>query len=178
MANPGNVPADLTATTDEIHVSAATIPPSSASAILAAAGVEEDHSFYGPFTTEEQKAVLTVPQKIRAAWADNDADAFADVFVENGSVLLRDDQLTSRAEIHSYMTAGFEGSYSGARVYGWPLAVRFLGDHVALVVTQGGIILDGEDEIAPEREIRASWIVVRHGPAWKLLAHHSSPVAG
>ena len=153
-------------------------PTSRASAILAAAGVEEDFSFYRSFTSEEEKAVLTVPQLIQAAWKANDADFFASVFTDNGSLLMQDTQLTSREEIRSFMAAGFQGIYKGAYVSGWPLSVKFLTDGVAMVVTQGGIILPGETEIAPEREIRATWVVAEQAGEWKLVSHQSSPIKG
>jgi uncharacterized protein (TIGR02246 family) len=149
-----------------------------ASQALAEAGVEEDFAFYRSFTSEAERAVLSVPQLIKAAWAANDADFFADIFTENGSLLMQDDQLTSREEIRAYMAAGFAGRYRGAQVDGWPLAVRFLANDVAMAVTQGGIILAGETEIAPERAIRAVWVIVAEGGRWKLLSHQSSPITG
>ncbi|MEC3975175.1 SgcJ/EcaC family oxidoreductase [Amycolatopsis sp. H20-H5] len=151
---------------------------SKASAALAEAGVEEDFAFYRSFTSEVEKAVLTVPQLIKAAWAANDGDFFASIFVENGSLLMQDEQLTSREDIRAFMTAGYAGIYRGASVDGWPLSVKFLADDVALVVTQGGIILDGETEIAPQREIRAVWIITLVDGHWKLVSHQSSPIAG
>jgi uncharacterized protein (TIGR02246 family) len=155
---------------------AATPPSLSASAILAGAGVDEDWSYYGSFTADDERAALTVPMRIQAAWASNDADAFAAVFAAEGSLLMREDQLTSREEIRSYMAAGFRGPFRGARVSGWPLAVTFPTDEVALIVTEGGIRLAGETSTAPERQIRATWIVVRLAGAWQLISHHSSPL--
>jgi uncharacterized protein (TIGR02246 family) len=153
-------------------------PQSRATAILAAAGVEEDHSFYRSFTSEPEKVALTIPQRIQAAWARNDADFFADTFTENGSLLMQDNQLTSREQIRAYMAAGFEGPLKGARVHGWPMFVKYLNDKVAMVVTQGGIIMPGETEIAPERQIRATWIITEQDGEWKLVSHQSSPVTG
>lgn len=150
----------------------------SASAILAAAGVEEDWSYYGPFVGDRERAVLTVCMRIQHAWAVNDPDRFAALFTENGSLLMRDEQLASRAEIHAHMAAGFRGPYQGARVKGWPVSVTFLTDDVALVITEGGIIMAGESDLAPERLIRATWVIVRQGDDWRLMSHQSSPVRG
>lgn len=152
--------------------------PRTASAILADAGVAEDPAFYGPFTGYVERAVLTVPQLIKAAWAANDAELFADVFTENGSLLMQDKQLTSRDEIRAFMAAGFRGPFKGAHVDGWPLTLTFLRPDAAMVVTQGGIMLDGETEIAPQREIRAMWVIVARGNRWRLLSHQSSPIRG
>ncbi|MET9001575.1 SgcJ/EcaC family oxidoreductase [Amycolatopsis sp. Hca4] len=150
-----------------------------ATAILAAHGVEEDTSFYREFTSADEKAVLTVPQRIQEAWLRNDADKFADVFTADGSLLLQDNQLTSRDEIRGYMRAGFAGPLKGAHVYGWPLEVKFLEPGIAIAITEGGIIRAGESEIAPENQIRAVWVVVRNGEGdLSLFSHQSSPVKG
>jgi uncharacterized protein (TIGR02246 family) len=150
-----------------------------AGAMLAAAGVPEEPSYYRQFTSADEKAALTVGLRIQAAWLANDADAFADVFAENGSLLMRDEQLTSRAAIRSYMADGFAGPFRGAHVTGWPLEVKFLGGDVAFLVTQGGIVLAGDDELLPEREIRAVWVIARRAPGTlELLSHQSSHVKG
>lgn len=155
-----------------------TAQPAAASEILALYGVEENHSFYREFTDEKQKAVLTVPLRITDAWKQNDPDAFVEVFAENGSLLMQDEQLKSREEIRAYMKACFAGYLRGAHVYGWPLQVTFLTDETAMVITQGGIILDGENEIAPERQIRATWIITEQNGKWVLFSHQSSPIKG
>jgi uncharacterized protein (TIGR02246 family) len=149
-----------------------------AAEILAAAGIAEDDSYYREFTGEDEKAVLTVPMRIQEGWERNDANYFADVFAENGSLLMKDDQLTSREEIRAYMKAGFEGEFRGARVRGLPLAVRFLNERTALVISQGGIVLDGETEIAPARQVRVTWVIVKQADGLKLLSHQSSPING
>jgi len=150
--------------------------PARAEEILAAAGVREDPAYYGAFTDEREKAILAVPQLIQAAWAANDADLFARVFTANGSLLMREDQLTSREEIHAYMAAGFRDAFKGARVTGWPEAVTFLTPEVAVAVTRGGIMLAGEDAVDESRAIRATWVIVAQDNTWKLLSHHSSPL--
>jgi uncharacterized protein (TIGR02246 family) len=150
-----------------------------ASAHLAAAGVTEDPSYYRQFTAADEKAALTVAMRIQAAWAANDADAFADTFVANGSLLMRDNQLTSREQIRSYMADGFTGPLKGARVKGWPVAIRFLTDEVAMFITEGGIIMPGQDQIAAENLIRATWVVARQADGrLELVSHQSSPVQG
>lgn len=159
-------------------MSSVTTPPGTAAEILARFGVEEDTSFYGPFAGEADRAVLTVPLRIMAAWAANDPDAFSAVFTENGSLLMQDEQLTSREEIRDYMAAGFAGPLKGAHVTGWPLHVSHLSDDVAMVVTQGGILLAGDTELEPAREIRATWLIVARDGQWQLLSHQSCPAKG
>jgi uncharacterized protein (TIGR02246 family) len=150
-----------------------------ASRILAEAGLPEDRSYYRQFTVAREKAVLTVPMRIQAAWAANNADMFADVFADNGSLLMRDTQLKGREEIRSYMAHGFRGPFKGARVNGWPIAVNFLTDEVAMVITEGGIIMAGDTDIAAENLIRATWVIGRRPVGrLRLFSHQSSPIKG
>jgi uncharacterized protein (TIGR02246 family) len=152
-------------------------PWGNSSEMLAAVGLEEDVSYYRQFTAEDEKAVLTVPMRIQAAWASNDPDTFAATFADQGSLLMGDNQLTSKEEIRAFMRAGFDGPLRGARVKGWPLSIDFLSSDVALAITEGGIIMSGETETAPERRIRAVWIVVRQPDGrLELLSHQSSPI--
>jgi uncharacterized protein (TIGR02246 family) len=117
--------------------------------------------------------------RIQAAWAANDAEAFADVFAEHGSLLMQDDQLTSSEQIRAYMTHAFNGPYKGARVKGLPIAVSFLGDDVAMVITEGGVLMPGDVDIAAERLIRATWVIVKQTDGrLKLVSHQSSPIKG
>jgi uncharacterized protein (TIGR02246 family) len=149
-----------------------------ASRLLEAAGVPEDTSYYRAFTAPAEKAVLTVPMRIQAAWERNDADMFADLFAENGSLLMQDEQLTSREQIRAYMKAGFAGPLKGAKVRGGPLMVQFLGPDTALVVSEGGIMLDGETEISPDRQVRVVWTIVKQDDGVRLFSHQSSPLKG
>jgi len=150
-----------------------------ASAHLAAVGVPEDVEFYREFTDGDERAVLTVPLRITHAWRINDPDLFADTFAEDGSLLVQDNQLTSREQIREYMGKGFDGGLAGAKVTGRPLEVKFLAPGVAIVITEGGIIMNGETEIAPERRIRACWVIVRGADGnLSLFSHQSSPIAG
>ncbi len=149
--------------------------PSNAAAILAATGVEEDPSYYGPFQADWERAVLTVPMRIQDAWLTNDADAFARTFTADGRLLLGDNDLRGREAIRAHMAAAFRGAFRGAHVKGGPLGVCRVTDDVALVVTEGGIRMAGETETAPQRRINALWMVVRHDGGWQLQSHSSSP---
>lgn len=144
--------------------------------MLIAHGVVEDPLYYREFTAPEQKAVLTVAQRIQEAWARNDADAFADVFAEEGSLALGENELFGREAIRQFMRTGFAGPLAGASVAGGPLTCDVVAEDVAVSVTEGGIVMPDETEVAPERRIRATWVVRRRAPAvLELLSHHSCP---
>ncbi|MEJ2885801.1 SgcJ/EcaC family oxidoreductase [Actinomycetospora aeridis] len=147
-----------------------------ATAVLERHGVVEDPAYYREFTAPDQKAVLTIAQRIQDAWARNDADRFADVFAPEGSLALGENELFGREAVRDFMRTGFAGPLAGASVAGGPLTCDLVTDDVAVSVTEGGIVMPGESAVAPERRIRATWVVRRRAPGeLELLSHHSCP---
>lgn len=135
-------------------------------------------SYYGDYSNGKEGAVLTVPLRLRAAWESNDADAIADVFIQNGSMLIGDQQLNDREEIRSYLAKAFTAGFKGTRISEEPLRIRLLSDDTAVAITQGGILEDGETTVGPNREYRAVYVVVHRGGDWKLASHQTSPLRG
>lgn len=142
------------------------------------AGAKQWATYYGDYSNGEEGAVLTAALRIRAAWEANDADALADMFIDNGSMLVGDNQLMSREEIRSYMTEAFAGGFKGARLTEEPKEIRLISDTVAVAITQGGVIRAGEQALAPENEYRALWVIVKVGDDWRVASHQTSPVKG
>lgn len=150
--------------------------PSKAAQLVAQA--KEWASQYGPYANGPEGAVLTVPLRVKAAWNNNDADAIAALFTDNGSMLVGDDQLKGREEIRSYLTTAFQGPFQATQLAEEPLEIRFLTPTVAFAVTQGGLLFDGESKVAPEREVRTTWIITKQDGDWRLVSHQSSPIRG
>jgi uncharacterized protein (TIGR02246 family) len=140
------------------------------------AGAETVGSSNGA-ASAEMAAVANVPQRIIEAWAKNDAEAFAAVFTPDGTMVLPGDVFQQgRESIQAFMAAGYAGPYRGTQVTGKPISARFISPDVAVLITEGGVLAPGETEPAPERAIRATWVVARHAQDWLLATYHNSPI--
>lgn len=136
-------------------------------------------TLYGEYPNGEEGAAYTAALRIRVAWDANDADAFADMFLENGSMLVGDRQLSDREEIRAYMAEAFGSYYKGTRLVEDPLEIRLLNDSVALAVTDGGIIPPGADSVAPTDLVRGTWIIRRTDDGdWRIVSRQTSPIKG
>jgi uncharacterized protein (TIGR02246 family) len=120
-------------------------------------------------------AVADLPQRIVTAWSRHDADAFADMFTEDGSMILPGVYCKGREQIRAYMAEGFAGPYRGTQVTGQPVDLRFIGDGVAVLISQGGVLAPGEVTVPDERTVRASWVAVNRDGEWLLAAYQNSP---
>src|SRR4051795_11491398 len=85
-----------------------------------------------------QAAIAAVPARMVAAWAAHDADAFAELFTEDGTMILPGQYQKGRAVIWDFMAAGYAGHYKGTRVTGQPLEIKPLGADAVALVTEGG----------------------------------------
>ncbi len=121
-------------------------------------------------------AIAALTQQVVAAWQNQDADTFANVFVEDGTMILAGVYCEGRDAVRSHMAAAFEGPYKDTQVTGTPVGIRFLGEDVAVLLSEGGVIGAGETEVSEESAIRASWLATRQDDGrWLLAAYQNTP---
>jgi uncharacterized protein (TIGR02246 family) len=136
-------------------------------------------AYYGSFTGEREKEALNVPLRLVAAWAKNDADGVANVFTDDGILILPGNVYKkSREEIRAFMAAAYAGPFKNSGVTGTPVDVRFVADDIALLRTEGGILAEGQTVIEPELAVASTWVVVKRDGEWKLAAYQNSPRGG
>jgi len=123
----------------------------------------------------EQTSVAALTQRLLAAWAYNDADGFADLFTEDGTLILPGVFQQGREAIRVFAKDAFENQYKGTQVTGKPISLRFFGPDVALLLSSGGVLAAGETEVSDAQAIRASWFAVRVEGQWRLAAYQNSP---
>jgi uncharacterized protein (TIGR02246 family) len=113
-----------------------------------------------------------LPTKMIETWATNDGAAFSELFTEDATLIF----LQGRDGIRGFMTQAFAGPYQGTRVFGEPLDARYLGEDAGVIVTQGGVLAPGDTAVAPERAIRATWVLARQGGRWLIAAYQNTPI--
>ncbi|HEX5405940.1 MAG TPA: SgcJ/EcaC family oxidoreductase [Pseudonocardiaceae bacterium] len=150
----------------------------SAKASKLVAGAKEWASYYGDYTQGEEAAAFTVPLRARAMWDSNDAEGFAEVFVDNGSFLFGDEQLTSQEQIRDTMKAAFAGPLAGTKLAQEPVEVKLVTPDVAIVITNGGVVAAGATELAQGASTRDVWVTVKRDGVWQLVSLQTSPVKG
>ncbi|WP_028923468.1 SgcJ/EcaC family oxidoreductase [Pseudonocardia acaciae] len=125
-------------------------------------------------TTEDEAAVRAVLDGVYAAWAAGDADALAAHYTEDATVILHSGVFsTGSNEVRDAMAAGFAGPLRGSRAFDRPLDLRFLGPDTAVVIGEGGILMAGERELPPARQVRATWVLTRRDGRWLVAAYHN-----
>ncbi len=123
----------------------------------------------------DKTAIASLTQRVVVAWAHHDADSFADVFTEDGTMILPGLYMKGRAAIRDHMAAAFEDVYRGTQVTGRPLDMRPLGDGAAILLSQGGVLVPGDSEVSETAAIRAAWVVVRQDGEWRLATYLNTP---
>jgi uncharacterized protein (TIGR02246 family) len=119
--------------------------------------------------------LAAVPGRLVSAWAAHDAEAFSQLFTQDGTLIMPGVYKKGRDEIRQFMEAGYAGPYKGTSVTGTPIDIKPLGTGAFALLTVGGVLAPGEKELSTEQAIRASWILVKDDGVWRLAVYQNSP---
>jgi uncharacterized protein (TIGR02246 family) len=112
---------------------------------------------------------------IYQAWADGDADAFAKLYTEDATVVMPGVFNQGRDGIRGYMAAGFAGPLKGSRGVDTPRDTRVIDGQSAIVVSEGGIVPAGQDDVPEGRTVRATWVLSKRDGQWLVAAYSNAP---
>jgi uncharacterized protein (TIGR02246 family) len=124
---------------------------------------------------DDRAAIAAVPARMVAAWAAHDADAFSELFADDGTMLLPGVYQKGKESIRAFMATAFDGPYRGTRVTGAPVDIVPLGLGSVTVITEGGVIGAGESELSDAAAIRAAWTLVKRDDQWVLAVYQNCP---
>jgi uncharacterized protein (TIGR02246 family) len=127
-------------------------------------------------TVTATDSVLQVIRAVYDAWSAGDAATFARLYTDDATVVQPGVYKENNHDIWTTMAAGFAGPLKGSRVLDEPGNVRFFGPDTAVIITEGGILFAGHDEVPAERRVRATWVLVRQDEQWLVAAYHNSPL--
>jgi uncharacterized protein (TIGR02246 family) len=126
-------------------------------------------------TTSEISAVRDVLQRSYTAWAAQDADAFAALYTEDATVVLRGMFHRGREAVRAFMKDSFAGRLKDTRGVDDPKDIRIVGGDTAIVVSRAGVLQPGEDSVPDDRAVLATWILAKVDGEWLVTAYSNTP---
>lgn len=126
-------------------------------------------------STGQESAVRGVLAGIEAAWAANDAEAFAAAYTDDATGALPGVFHDGKEAIRAAIAAQFAGPLKGSELVEQVAIMRFPAPETAIVTTHGGVRPAGAAEVPPEQSVYATWTLVRRDGRWLVAAYHNCP---
>ncbi|MEV2218184.1 SgcJ/EcaC family oxidoreductase [Streptomyces sp. NPDC050997] len=126
--------------------------------------------------SEIETAVRDVLNRLQETWTANDADAVADLYTEDATLVMTGVFINGREEIRKFMAEAFAGQLAGSRPHNVPRIIRKVGADTAVVNSDIGLILAGNDDVAEGDERVATWALTLRDGRWLIAAYHNCPV--
>ena len=130
----------------------------------------------------ENDRIAEVLRRLAAAWNAGDGTAFGAVFAADATyVTFAGTVLRGRraiGETHQFL---FDGPLRGSRMpeSGGPMEIRFLTGDVAHVLVDGGVRLDGQEELPSDRASTVSFVLRRSAAdRWEIEAFQNTRNTG
>ena len=125
--------------------------------------------------TSEESAVIALYRQLLDCWNRRNADEFAALFDENGSVVGFDgSMMNGAAEIRPILGQIFADHPTAAYV-SKIREVRFLAPNVALIRAVAGMIPPGQVEINPATNAVHSLVAAKQDGRWRIVLFQNTP---
>jgi uncharacterized protein (TIGR02246 family) len=121
----------------------------------------------------QDSAVRAVLDRVYAAWAKNDADAFVASYAADATALLPGSYLQDKEAIRATMAVAFAGPLKGSRGVNKIQSIRFPSAGTAIVISKGAVVLAGEAEPRAENRALETWVLSRQDGTWRVQAFHN-----
>lgn len=125
---------------------------------------------------DDESAIDAVLAKSYRAWADGDATGMVADYTTDATAIMTGSLRAGRDVIRESMAAAFAGPLKGSSTYNRQLSIRFLGQDVAIVVTESGILLRDQTEVPDKGKVNCTWVLEKRHGRWLIAAYHNSPM--
>jgi uncharacterized protein (TIGR02246 family) len=125
---------------------------------------------------EDEVAIQAVLDASYKAWAAGDAEGMVADYAPDATAIMTGSLRGSREVIRESMAQAFAGPLKDTSTSNRRLSIRFLGDDAAILVTESGILFDGQTEVPDARKVNATWVFEKREGRWLIAAYHNSPV--
>jgi uncharacterized protein (TIGR02246 family) len=122
---------------------------------------------------DDDSAVRAALDRIYAAWADNDADAFVAGYADDATAALPGTYLPGKDAIRANMAQAFAGPLKGSSAIHEIHNIRFVGAETAVVTSKGAVLQPGQTQPVAEVEALETWILSKQGGTWRVRAFHN-----
>jgi uncharacterized protein (TIGR02246 family) len=129
-------------------------------------------------TTDQTSAVRDVRDvlaQVYVAWAAGDADAFATLYADDVTVVMPGVFHRGRTAVRDYMAGAFAGPLKGSRGIDEPKDLRIIDGDTAIVVSEAGILMPGEQQLPADRKRLATWVLSKQDGRWLIAAYTNTP---
>jgi len=123
----------------------------------------------------DETAITATPKRLVSAWTARDAEAFAGLFTEDGTMILPGVYRKGRADIGAFMAYAFATFYRDTTLTGRPIDLKPIGSDAVALITEGGVIACGESALSAAATIRASWVLVKRDGEWQIALYQNCP---
>lgn len=128
-------------------------------------------------TVPSENPVRSLYASLLDEWNRRNADGFARLFAEDGSVVGFDgSQMNGRSEIRAVLGSIFKDHPSASYV-SVVREVRYLGGETVLLRAAVGMVPPGASDINPEVNAIQSLVAVKLAQGWRIALVHNTPAA-